>query len=64
MVIKTRDNFKIQQPKHNQYFTHFLFPVLTLPHRTCLLSTSSVLAIRISCRVMVLFVFRKALFIK
>jgi hypothetical protein len=36
-------------------------PVLTLHHRTCFHSTSSVLAVRISCRVIALFVFRKPL---
>jgi hypothetical protein len=55
---------EIKQQKRAQYLTHFLFPVLTLAHRTWLLSASSVLAVRISCGVMVLFVFRKALFIK
>jgi hypothetical protein len=37
--------------------------VLTLPSRTCLHSAFSVLAVRISCRVIALFVFRKLLFI-
>jgi hypothetical protein len=38
-------------------------PVLTLPPITCLPSASSVLAVRISCRVIAVFVFRKPLFI-
>jgi hypothetical protein len=38
-------------------------PILTLPHRTCLHSASSVLAVRISCPVIAVFVFRKPLFI-
>jgi hypothetical protein len=38
-------------------------PVLTLPRRTCLHSASSVLAVRISCRVTADFVFREHLFI-
>jgi hypothetical protein len=38
-------------------------PILTLPHRTSLNSTSRVLAVRISCCVIALFVFIKPLFI-
>jgi hypothetical protein len=38
-------------------------PVTTLPRRTCHHSASSVLTVRISCRVIALFVFRKPLFI-
>jgi hypothetical protein len=38
-------------------------PVLTLPRRTCHHSASSVVAVRISCRVFTVFVFRKHLFI-
>jgi hypothetical protein len=38
-------------------------PILKLPRRTCLHSASSVLAVRISWRVIEVFVFRKPLFI-
>jgi hypothetical protein len=38
-------------------------PILTLSRRTCLHSASSVLAVRISCRVITVFVFRKPWFI-
>jgi hypothetical protein len=38
-------------------------PMPTLPHRTCLQSASSDLAVHISCHVITLFVFRKPLFI-
>jgi hypothetical protein len=38
-------------------------PILMLPHRTCLHSGCSVLAVCISCRVIAVFVFRKPLFI-
>jgi hypothetical protein len=38
-------------------------PFLTLARRTCLHSASSVHAVRISCRVIAVFVFRKPLFI-
>jgi len=34
-------------------------PILTLPRRTCHHSASSVLTVRISCRVIAVFVFRK-----
>jgi hypothetical protein len=37
-------------------------PVIMLPFRTCLHSATSVLAVRISCRVIAVFVFRKHLF--
>jgi hypothetical protein len=40
-------------------FTH----ALTLPHRTCLHSTSSILTVRIIFHVIAVFVFRKPLFI-
>jgi hypothetical protein len=39
----------------------FFVPVPTLPRRTCLHSASSVLAVRITCRVIAVFVFRKPL---
>jgi hypothetical protein len=41
----------------------FFVTVLTLPRRNCLHSASSVLAVRISCSDIALFVFRKPLFI-
>jgi hypothetical protein len=41
----------------------FFVPALTLPRGTCFHSASSVLAVRISCRVTTVFVFRKPLFI-
>jgi hypothetical protein len=37
-------------------------PMLMLPHRTCLHSASSVLAVHINCRNIAVFVFRKPLF--
>jgi hypothetical protein len=37
--------------------------ILMLPHRTCPHSASSILAVRISCHVIAVFVFRKPLFI-
>jgi hypothetical protein len=40
-----------------------IVPVLTLPRRICLHSASSVLAVRISCRVPAVFVFRTPFFI-
>jgi hypothetical protein len=40
-----------------------LVPVLTLPGRTYLHSSSSLLAVRISCHVIAVFVFRKPVFI-
>jgi hypothetical protein len=44
-------------------YTPSFVPVLTLPRRTCLNSASSVLTVRISFRVIAVFVFRKPLFI-
>jgi hypothetical protein len=41
----------------------FFAPILTLPHRTCLHSASSVLIVHISCCVIAVYVFRKHLFI-
>jgi hypothetical protein len=43
--------------------TFTFFSVPRLPRRTCHHSASSVLAVRISCRVIAVFVFRKPLFI-
>jgi hypothetical protein len=55
---------EIQQPKHGQYLTHLpLSPYPHFPHRPCLHSASSVLAVRISCCVTAVFVFRRPLFI-
>jgi hypothetical protein len=41
----------------------YFAPVPTLPCRTCIYSASSVITVRISCRVIAAFVFRKPLFI-
>jgi hypothetical protein len=43
--------------------SYSLAPVITLPHRTGLNSASSVLAVRISCRIIAVVVFRKPLII-
>jgi hypothetical protein len=55
----------MQQPKRAQYFTHFPLPLYSrFPAALASILLLAVLAIRISCRVIALFVFRKPLFIK